>query len=77
MPIMTMVVVLMVVLAVIAIVGALEVTRRAAAGRQMERSYDALRPVEQATKPKVRPTRARPAVPVAGHPLEVPVRRAS
>lgn len=77
---MTMVLVLVVVLAVLCLVGALEVTRRAVAGRQMEQFYDALRPGESESAPLIRQTprvRRRPAVPAADRRLDVPVRRAS
>jgi hypothetical protein len=78
--IMTLAVVLMVVLAVLAIVGALEVTRRAAVGRRMEESYDAMRPIEREPAPIVRPAlpaRRRLATRDVERRLEVPVRRAS
>lgn len=77
---MTMVTVLVVVLAVVAIGGALEVARRAAAGRRMERFYDTLRPAERdLAPPSSRPARVRrrPAVPVVDRRVPQPVRRAS
>ena len=52
-----MVMAVVVVMAVLAIAGALEVSRRAAAGRRMEEFYDAMRPVEQDPAPTVRPAR--------------------